>query len=375
MFIIFIAHVPYNIWNNYIPARFGPSDATEMFVFCSGFASAIAFGSVFARHGFWLGTSRVLYRCWQIYWAHITLFLILCFVNIVGDQLFPGHDYTDQLNLWPFFNDPRAGLLHLMTLTYVPNYFDILPMYMVILLMLPLIMLLNRLHFGLVLLFCGGLYTATQIFALQLPAEWWSDRVWFFNPFGWQLIFYTGFIFGAKWLRLPLADGRVFAAALGFAILMIVCFYSPIWNSTPFLHSLSNSFFFGAFKSNFGILRWLHFVSLAYVVLYLLHGREQILARPIFQPIVRVGQQALVTFMASMTLSWIAGMALDQIGRTQGTWALVNLTGFVLLICVAYTARFVKSEPWRRQPETPASATPPQRDTTAVGSRTIAAPG
>src|SRR3546814_19245199 len=36
MLIIFVAHVPDNPWAGFIPARFGWSDATEMFVFCSG---------------------------------------------------------------------------------------------------------------------------------------------------------------------------------------------------------------------------------------------------------------------------------------------------------------------------------------------------
>ena len=42
MFIILIAHITDNPWTLWIPARFGFSDATEMFVFCSGMASAIA---------------------------------------------------------------------------------------------------------------------------------------------------------------------------------------------------------------------------------------------------------------------------------------------------------------------------------------------
>ena len=62
MFIILIAHIPGNAWGRWIPARFGPSDATEMFVFCSGFAAAIAFGGTFARRGFWMGVGRVLFR-------------------------------------------------------------------------------------------------------------------------------------------------------------------------------------------------------------------------------------------------------------------------------------------------------------------------
>ena len=56
MAIILVAHVPGNPVTEFIPARFGPSDAAEMFVFCSGFASAIAFGGTFRRAGFALGT-------------------------------------------------------------------------------------------------------------------------------------------------------------------------------------------------------------------------------------------------------------------------------------------------------------------------------
>ena len=51
--IIFIAHVPANWLTKWIPARFGFSDATEMFVFMSGYAAGIAFGGVFLRAG-WL---------------------------------------------------------------------------------------------------------------------------------------------------------------------------------------------------------------------------------------------------------------------------------------------------------------------------------
>ena len=49
MFIILFAHTPGNPWTLWIPARFGFSDATEMFVFCSGFASALAFYDGYRR--------------------------------------------------------------------------------------------------------------------------------------------------------------------------------------------------------------------------------------------------------------------------------------------------------------------------------------
>jgi hypothetical protein len=100
MFIIFIAHLPLNPWNNSIPARFGPSDATEMFVFCSGFASAIAFGGTFLRHGFAIGTLRILQRCWQVYWSHVGLFLTVAAVSVLGTWwLASGTDYVEVMYL------------------------------------------------------------------------------------------------------------------------------------------------------------------------------------------------------------------------------------------------------------------------------------
>ena len=55
LFIIFVAHMIGNPWADWIPAKFGFSDATEIFVFCSGMASAVAFGAAFRNHGFFIG--------------------------------------------------------------------------------------------------------------------------------------------------------------------------------------------------------------------------------------------------------------------------------------------------------------------------------
>ncbi|MCC2100169.1 MAG: OpgC domain-containing protein, partial [Hyphomicrobiales bacterium] len=77
MFIILVAHIPWNPWTNWIPARFGFSDAADLFVFCSGMASALAFATIFDRNGLLLGGLRILHRVWQVYWAHIGGFFVV----------------------------------------------------------------------------------------------------------------------------------------------------------------------------------------------------------------------------------------------------------------------------------------------------------
>ncbi len=104
MFIILIAHIPGNKWNAWIPARFGFSDATEIFVFCSGMASAIAFGSCYARQGWLMGSARVVFRVWQVYWAHICLFFFVA-MSMAALDTYGGFDksYVNSLNLKHFF--------------------------------------------------------------------------------------------------------------------------------------------------------------------------------------------------------------------------------------------------------------------------------
>ena len=148
MFIILVAHIPGNVWTLWIPARFGFSDATEIFVFCSGMASGIAFGSIFIRRGWLLGAARIAYRVWQVYWAHIGVFLASVLLVVLLDRTGmgePGRVYSEWPPVARFFTDTGEAVVGLFTLGYVPGLFDILPMYLVILAMVPAVMATYRL--------------------------------------------------------------------------------------------------------------------------------------------------------------------------------------------------------------------------------------
>ncbi len=144
---------------------------------------------------------------------------------------FGGYDqtYIGSLNLWKFFADPGPQLVGLFTLTYVPNYFDVLPMYLVLLAMIPVAVALGRISpllvaaavIGVWLMAQGALWEALGApgMAWSLPAEPWSDREWYFNPFGWQLVFFTGFALMRGWIPAPpvspVLTGLALAIVLG----------------------------------------------------------------------------------------------------------------------------------------------------------------
>ncbi len=362
MFIILIAHVPSDWLALWIPARFGFSDATEMFVFCSGMASAIAFGRVFREQGLVIGTARVGYRMWQVYWAHIGLFFAVAVTTVWLTSLdLNGIDYTARLNLYRFFGAPLLHLPGLLTLTYVPNYFDILPMYIVVLAMMPIVIALSRVHLGLVALFVVGLWAAVTFTGYNLPAEPRGTRGWFFNPFAWQLIFFTGFAFMSGWIKAPPIDRRLVWLALAIVILSIPFAYFRILDLSPEIRAWRKENVVLFDKTNFGILRYVHFLALAYLAVAFVGPKgARISAGPanptlariwarLLPVIITVGQQSLAVFVFSMFWATLLGALFDVVGRSWPSMVWVNILGAIGIVAVAYTAQWFKAKPWAKK--------------------------
>ncbi|NJM84114.1 MAG: OpgC domain-containing protein [Tabrizicola sp.] len=373
MFIILVAHIPSDWLALWIPARFGFSDATEMFVFCSGMASAIAFGAVYRNQGWLTGTARVAFRIWQVYWAHIALFFSVAGLTavLVASGWFEV-DHVRRLNLYLFFNDPLVHLPALLTLTYVPNFFDILPMYIVVLAMMPVVMALARQNVNLPVFFVVTVWLLAYFDYLALPAEPLSNRPWFFNPFGWQLVFFTGFAFSMGWLPAPPVDRRLVWAAVAVVVLSVpfssfrlydelfrIDILQPALKSVrPTLSAWLDGYKHLFNKTDFGLLRYVHFLALAYLAYVAVGPKGARLSRAPASPlladawgairsvIVKVGQQSLAVFVFSMFLAQVLGAVLDAVGRSAASAIWVNIAGFVLIATAAYVAAWFKAKPW-----------------------------
>ena len=392
MFIILFAHTPGNFFTSWIPARWGFSDATEIFVFCSGMASAIAFGRTFDRAGWTLGTARVGYRVWQVYWAHIGMFFFIAMMLAFWDSfgIFEKR-YIGTLNLVPFFDGVTRGgelvsttadqMVGIFTLTYVPNYFDILPMYMVILVMMPAVMALSRVNIYLMFAVIAVVWLFAQEgvldyfeagdMTINFPAEPWSQRQWFFNPFGWQLVFFTGFAFMRGWIPAPPVKWWLIALALLVVLANIPLsnigvravnreWFGLVMEGNPVIEwRVANKPWIS--KSDFGLFRYIHFLSLAYLAWVaagvgghrLIASGAGMLSRVwggIVAVIMKVGQQSLAVFLFSMVFARVLGFAYDQIERSTTVVTIGNLIGCAALIGVAYFVSYIKGQPWRVKP-------------------------
>jgi hypothetical protein len=249
-------------------------------------------------------------------------------------------------------------------------------MYLAILATLPLVMALARIGTWAVALWCIALWSAANFGSVHFPAEPWSEREWFFNPFGWQLLFFTGFAFMRGWipappvsralvwvcvavlvLSAPIGSWKVFewvnAAAPGLG-----AWLRGVWTGIDTLNDTTG--FALRDKTDFSILRYLHFLALAYVAWVaagpggarlraVASGSAGEAWRRLLAIVTKVGQQSLAVFVASMAVARLLGFVLDQIGRTSATYALVNLTGCAIITAVAYIAGWFKSQPWKNK--------------------------
>jgi len=298
MFIILLAHTPFDPWTLWIPARFGFSDATEIFVFCSGMASAIAFGGAYRDHGWPMGTARIGFRVWQVYWAHVGLLLAAALLLWTLDARGWGDPevrYIARVPIVPLFEDTGPALAGLFTLTWVPNYFDILPMYLVILALIPAVM---AAHIAggtpAAAALVAGLWLAAQLGLADLPSRPWAPEIpWFFNPFGWALVFFSGFFLGMRWVPVPPRSRALVRLALAVVLISIPFawfrIHDGLWLPQGWL--LHDWIAAGRAateplwrKTEMGLFRWLHFLSLAYLAWMAVGPRGHRLVEPLRLP-------------------------------------------------------------------------------------------
>ncbi len=347
---IFFAHVPGGWAREIIWARFGLSDAAHVFVFISGFAAAIAFGGTFGRMGFAAGTARIAWRAAQLYGCHIALFFVTLFIVAA---LQPG--YAAFLGIGGFFADPARHIVELFTLRYVPTYFDILPLYMVVLAAVPLAMALARIHPGLVIAASVALWSVVQVTGFNLPAG--DGRMWGFNPLAWQMLFFAGFALSRGWIVPPKPTPAVLALCLGYLVFGFVVEFRAAWSLLPELASLHEWAYAHANKPNLDARQFAHFVALAIVALWIVRQRPEILESVMTRPFVLLGRQALPVFFAGMALSHLGGIALAVYGTDIEDQIAVHGFGLAALFAVARIAVYVKNAPWKTGAKPAAVAT------------------
>src|ERR1019366_8211011 len=118
LWLIFIDHLPPNLLTWFTIRNYGFSDATEIFIFISGYTAAFVYGRAMREAGFVVATARILRRVWQIYVAHVFLFTIfLAEISYVATS-FENPLYSEEMGIMDFLKQPDITIVQALLLRF-----------------------------------------------------------------------------------------------------------------------------------------------------------------------------------------------------------------------------------------------------------------
>ena len=323
--------------------RVGWSSAAEFFVFFSGYLVGLIYTQTLQRQGVGLACARAAHRSWQIYVANL---LMLCAVLVLLRlPWFASPPLEAATALERLTNEHAiAGLFGFLTLQAAPAFFEILHLYIVLLLVAPLLLLIARMSI-LVALACSV--------AVWACVQWnphFNLASWNFNPFAWQLVFVLGMLCSV---------GRVFEKLTGYfgrralliatgSLLLLALAVKTIDKTGASLPLIGAIDVTGINRTAVGPLLLLHFLVSVVFVMQVVPRSQAIEGNAFGRLIARVGQYSLECFCVSTVLVYAAAGWMTRTGTAGRVVVLVVGLLVIALVCLwAVFMHWLKAQPWR----------------------------
>jgi hypothetical protein len=337
LWLIFLDHMPSNIVSWVTIRNYGFSDATEIFIFISGYTAAFVYGKAMNDRGFVIAAARILRRAWQIYIAHIFLFAIyMAEISYVATS-FENPLYAEEMNILDFLKQPDQTIVEALLLKFKPVNMDVLPLYIILLLLFPAALWLLRRAPTIALGASAAIYVLAWQFNLNLPA--YPEGVWFFNPFAWQLLF----VFGA-WCAtggaarlVPVLNSPV-TLAIAIAYLLFAFVIAMSWQLPRLTHFIPlwlEQLIYPIDKTNLDVLRFAHFLALAALTVRFVPRTWPLLHSWLLYPAILCGQHSLEIFCLGVFLAFAGHFAMVEISGAVWMQVLISLLGILIMIAAA----------------------------------------
>jgi hypothetical protein len=344
LWLIFLDHLPNNIVAWLTIRNYGFSDATEIFIFISGYTAAFVYGRAMLERGLVVATARILRRAWQIYVAHVFLFTIfLAEISYVATS-FENPLYSEEMGIMDFLKQPDVTIVQALLLRFRPANMDVLPLYIVLMLSLPLVLVLMRWKPDLTLALSVLLYAVTWEYDLYLSS--YPNGFWAFNPLAWQLLF----VFGA-WCALGGARRmqKILSSPVTLAVCFAYLFFSFLVTLTWYVPQLGHlmprrieQWMYPIDKTDLDVLRFAHFLALAAITVYYLPRDWPPLKSPWLKPLILCGQHSLEIFCLGVFLAFAGHFILAEVGGGAALHALITLSGILIMCGMAWLISWYK---------------------------------
>jgi hypothetical protein len=365
-----LTHLP-----TFLPAYtnqpFGFISASEGFIFLSALFTGRVYFNLAQRDGYPAMRHKLLLRTLRLYGYHA---LLLAFAFLVAVPIAARGNRPQLHNLLDFYFavGPKQAITEAFLLIYRPPLLDILPMYILFLVITPLALTISR-RVGWSPILAGsatiwflahlGVREAEHDFVNRvLRAHIPMNEMGSFDLWAWQFLWILGLWFGVRWAQknLPVEDWArrvVIPAAIVFGVLLPLRYAVGRWVELGAFEPLFD-------KWHFGAVRLVNFAAAAALLI-----RFQGILKPLaVRPLVLLGQASLQVFcvhllftFAGLTLLGNASMlsAWQQVALLAATLGAMLLTAKIFSKSEAKTER--KDDGAHRMPERVVAAAPPAK--------------
>ncbi|MBI5131548.1 MAG: OpgC domain-containing protein [Rhodopseudomonas palustris] len=333
---IFLDHIPNNVVAWLTTRNYGFSDAADIFVFISGYTAAFVYSRRMERQGVLAGAALLLRRVWQLYVAHILLFVF--YAAAIGFIAQRGHSHLlDEFNVKWLIEQPVATLTQGLALKFKPLNLDVLPLYIVLMAGFPPVLAVMRRRPDAALAASAAVYLASRWFGLNLPA--WPTGDWYFNPFAWQFLFTIGAwtaLGGGARVKSFVMSNLVVAISLTYLTFAMALTLAVRFDATSMLPSGLVGLFDPNDKTNLAPYRVLHLLALMIVLVRIVPKDWDVLRSDALRPLVVCGQRSLEVFCVGIFLSFVGHFILEMYSNAVVTQIAVSIVGISLMTAVAF---------------------------------------
>lgn len=359
---IFLDHIPDNVVNWVTTRNYGFSDAADLFVFISGYTASFVYARMMLERGFIVGATRLTKRVWQLYVAHIILFVIYIASISYLALRFGDSEMINEFNVAGLVDNATETLRQGLFLRFKPLNLDVLPLYIVLMGLFPPVLWFMLRKPDLTMVLSIVLWLTARHFGWNLNA--YPAGQWYFNPYCWQVLF----VFGA-WCAM--GGARRSGAVINSQITLWLCLGYLLFalvmtmaGRFPTLGGMFPEWLFSAFnpndKTNLAPYRFIHFVVIVILVIRFVPKEWPGLEWKVFDPIIVCGQQSLAVFCVGVFLSFVGHFELSMSSGSLFAQLFVSIAGIAIMTTVAYYISWSKKQdkPLKPPPAKPAAASP-----------------
>ena len=304
-------HVPTPV-SHFLHEPLGFMSDAEGFIFLSACLAGLAYGKIYRQSDWPALSRRVWHRVRQIYLIHLAVILpVVLIAWAFAGQITPLANHFHD-----FLVHPWGSLALIPLLLHQPPLFDILPLYIILLGMTPLVLALARRRgWGIVLAVsaCGWIAAQFKLDArfISNPSELLPLRWGPFDLLAWQMVWVGGLALGESTSRRQILSGKW---RFGLAVISVPIAVAGFLARHGFL-SLNPVCFLWIDKWTLGPLRLLNFASW---VALLLAWNPRVPTR-LLAPVALLGRNSLAVFAFHLPLV-VAASTLVQLVPLSNLW-------------------------------------------------------